>query len=57
MADSELKLLDTDLKELLVVWFGIGHLDLKQMTWSSPASILEKVNRIPVKYYDYRWLN
>ena len=32
-----------DLKRLLTGWFDIGFLELKQMTWSSSAALLEKL--------------
>lgn len=35
--------LEADLKELLTTWFDIGFLELKQITWDSPASVLEKL--------------
>ena len=41
--DPHLKALDADLRELLVSWFDVGFLDLRQITWDSPASLLEKV--------------
>ncbi|MEQ8585821.1 MAG: malonyl-CoA decarboxylase [Thalassobaculaceae bacterium] len=39
----ELADLDGDLKELLAAWFDIGLLELKRITWTSPASLLEKL--------------
>ncbi len=35
--------LDNDLKRLLSSWFDIELLDLKEITWQSPASLLEKL--------------
>ncbi len=35
--------LDKDLKELLTSWFDIGFLDLRAITWESPAALLEKL--------------
>ncbi len=35
--------LDSDLRGLLESWFDTGFLDLRQLTWESPASLLEKV--------------
>lgn len=40
---GEMKALDNDLKELLTSWFDVGFLDLKRITWDSPASLLEKL--------------
>ena len=41
--DPALKALDSDLKDLLVSWFDVGFLDLQQITWQSPAALLEKL--------------
>ncbi|MBI1182235.1 MAG: malonyl-CoA decarboxylase, partial [Alphaproteobacteria bacterium] len=35
--------LDDDLRDLLVSWFDLGFLDLHQITWRSPAALLEKL--------------
>jgi malonyl-CoA decarboxylase len=37
--------LDADLKELLKSWFDVGFLDLRRITWDSPAALLEKLIR------------
>lgn len=39
----ELKGLETDLRNLLTRWFDVGFLELRRITWDSPASILEKL--------------
>ena len=41
--DKDLKSLDADLRQLLSAWFDVGFLDLTQVTWDSPASLLEKL--------------
>ncbi|WP_119166343.1 malonyl-CoA decarboxylase [Algihabitans albus] len=41
--DAYLSGLDSDLHELLTSWFDVGFLDLRQIDWSSPASLLEKL--------------
>jgi len=38
-----LQVLDKDLKGLLSAWFDLGLLELRQITWSSPAALLEKL--------------
>jgi len=38
-----LQTLDRELQELLSNWFDVGLLDLKRLTWDSPASLLEKL--------------
>src|SRR6516165_5951240 len=35
--------LEEDLKRLLANWFDIGFLELKRITWESPAALLEKL--------------
>jgi malonyl-CoA decarboxylase len=41
--EPELKRTDLDLVHLLTSWFNRGFLVLEQITWSTPASILEKI--------------
>jgi len=41
--DDELSALEHDLKALLTAWFDIGFLELKRITWDSPAALLEKL--------------
>ncbi|HKJ14989.1 MAG: malonyl-CoA decarboxylase [Desulfobulbaceae bacterium] len=41
--DQRLCKLSLDIKELLAAWFDIGMLDLQEITWNSPASLLEKL--------------
>jgi malonyl-CoA decarboxylase len=38
-----LEALEVDLKTLLAAWFDVGFLELRQIDWSSPASLLEKL--------------
>ena len=38
-----IKALSDDLKSMLGTWFDIGLLDLRQIDWSSPAALLEKL--------------
>ncbi len=35
--------LESDLKALLASWFDVGFLELRQITWSAPAALLEKL--------------
>lgn len=42
-SDPFLVKLDEDLKDILSSWFDVGLLDLKEITWKSPASLLEKL--------------
>lgn len=41
--DPWLKELDQDVLRLLISWFDIGFLDLRRITWDTPAAILEKL--------------
>jgi len=41
--DRMLGALERDLKGLLRSWFDIGFLELKRITWNSPAALLEKL--------------
>jgi malonyl-CoA decarboxylase len=45
LADSDpaMRGLATDLRELLADWFDIGFLELKRISWDSPAALLEKL--------------
>src|SRR3954470_1418115 len=41
--DSALRGLADDLRDLLANWFDIGFLELRRITWESPAALLEKL--------------
>ncbi|HZT50460.1 MAG TPA: malonyl-CoA decarboxylase [Stellaceae bacterium] len=41
--DPALAALELDLKGLLASWFDIGFLEVKRITWESPAALLEKL--------------
>jgi malonyl-CoA decarboxylase len=41
--DVSLKGLEYDLKSILFAWFDIGLLDMQEITWKSPAALLEKL--------------
>jgi malonyl-CoA decarboxylase len=41
--NAALRGLESDLKSLLMGWFDVGFLELKQITWQAPASLLEKL--------------
>lgn len=41
--DVRLQALDADIHALLASWFDIGFLDLKRITWETPATLLEKL--------------
>jgi malonyl-CoA decarboxylase len=41
--DPELAALDRELEARLTAWFDVGFLELQRITWSAPASLLEKL--------------
>ncbi len=41
--DAALASLELDLKGLLAGWFDIGFLEVKRITWESPAALLERL--------------
>ncbi len=40
---QELAGLEADLRGLLASWFDVGFLELRRLTWRSPAALLEKI--------------
>ena len=40
---AALKALNLNLKNLLSNWFSVGFLQLEQVTWQSPCSLVEKI--------------
>jgi len=42
--DKALAALADDLRSVLAAWFDIGFLELKRITWESPAALLEKLS-------------
>ncbi len=41
--NAKLDALEGELRDLLAEWFDIGFLDLRRITWDTPASLLEKL--------------
>ena len=41
--DRELRALDQDLMDILRSWFDVGFLDLRRISWNSPAALLQKL--------------
>ncbi len=41
--DAKLRGLESDLKSILSSWFDVGLLDMQEITWNSPAALLEKL--------------
>jgi malonyl-CoA decarboxylase len=53
--DKALAALEDDLKGLLTAWFDIGFLELKRITWDSPAALLEKLSRYEAVHAVRSW--
>ncbi|WP_135075729.1 malonyl-CoA decarboxylase [Terasakiella sp. SH-1] len=41
--EPSLKVVERDLKDVLISWFDVGFLELHRITWNSPAAVLEKI--------------
>lgn len=41
--DSDLRSVENDLREMFELWFDVGFLELRRITWDSPAALLEKL--------------
>ncbi len=54
-AEPELRRLDRDFVHLLRSWFNRGFLVLRQITWESPASTLEKVIEYEAVHEIHTW--
>jgi malonyl-CoA decarboxylase len=55
--DRSLAGLESDLKSLLVGWFDIGFLELKRITWDSPAALLEKLSVYEAVHQVRSWVD
>ena len=42
-ADQRLQALDVEMEYMFSTWFDVGFLDLRRISWDSPASLLEKL--------------
>ncbi|MDQ8183029.1 malonyl-CoA decarboxylase [Pelagicoccus sp. SDUM812005] len=51
----DLSPLERDLKELLRSWFDVGFLELSNINWNSPASLLEKLGRYEAVHKVRSW--
>ncbi|MGH7907015.1 MAG: malonyl-CoA decarboxylase domain-containing protein [Candidatus Binataceae bacterium] len=43
--DSVMRQLEHELRPMIATWFDVGILELKRLTWNSPAAVLEKLVR------------
>jgi malonyl-CoA decarboxylase len=53
--DSALAPLERDLRHLLASWFGVGQLELRRITWDSPASLLERLAELEAVHKVAGW--
>lgn len=53
--DAQLKALDQDVYRLLTSWFDVGFLQLRRITWDSPASLLEKLTEYEAVHAIRSW--
>ena len=53
--DQRLYKLCLDIKDLLGAWFDIGMLDLQEITWNSPAALLEKLIEYEAVHEIHSW--
>jgi malonyl-CoA decarboxylase len=53
--DHAMHELAEDLRELLANWFDIGFLELKRITWESPAALLEKLMAYEAVHEIHGW--
>jgi malonyl-CoA decarboxylase len=42
-ADKRLKALDVEMEYMFSTWFDVGFLELRRISWDSPASLIEKL--------------
>jgi len=53
--DPELVSLDRELEYLLTSWFDVGFLELRRITWQSPAMLLEKLIQYEAVHTIHSW--
>jgi len=53
--DIKFKGLEYDLKTILSAWFDVGLLDLVEITWNSPAALLEKIMEYEAVHHVTSW--
>lgn len=55
--DRSLRGLEADIKTLLAAWFDIGFLELRRITWDSPAALLEKLSVYEAVHQVRSWVD
>ena len=55
--DRRLLALDSELEALLTTWFDVAFLELRRISWDSPASLLEKLIRYEAVHDITGWMD
>jgi malonyl-CoA decarboxylase len=55
--DRRLLALDAELEALLTTWFDVAFLELRRISWDSPASLLEKLIRYEAVHDIKSWMD
>ncbi len=50
-----LRTLENELRNILLFWFDVGLLDMKRISWNSPASLLEKLIEYEAVHQIHSW--
>ena len=45
-SDKRLLALDVEMEYMFSTWFDVGFLELRRITWDSPASLVEKLIKL-----------
>jgi malonyl-CoA decarboxylase len=53
--DKRLLALDAELEDLFSTWFDVGFLDLRRISWNSPASLIEKLIKYEAVHDIHSW--
>ncbi len=53
--DARLESLDREFQRLLATWFDVGFLELRRITWDSPAALLEKLIAYEAVHAIHSW--
>ena len=53
--EKELQPLDREIQRLLATWFDVGLLEMRQIDWQSPASLLEKLVAYEAVHEIHSW--
>lgn len=54
-SDKRLQALDVEMEYMFSTWFDVGFLDLRRLSWDSPASLIEKLIRYEAVHDIVSW--